>query len=59
MTAYDNIKEGLTEAINFSRSTSTGKPSGTRVHCVEVPQVDVTTAHPELAEGSAPEPASR
>lgn len=37
MSAYGSIKQGLTEAIEFAQ----GKPSGARVHRVEVPQVDV------------------
>lgn len=37
MRAYESIKQGLTEAIDFAQ----GKPSGARVHRVEVPLVDV------------------
>ncbi len=37
MSAYDSIKQGLTEAIDFAQ----GKPTGARVHRVDVPQVDV------------------
>lgn len=37
MSAYESIKQGLTEAIDFAQ----GKPTGARVHRVEVPQVDV------------------
>jgi len=37
MSAYDSIKQGLTEAIEFAD----GKTAGARVHEVEVPEVDV------------------
>jgi len=37
MSAYDSIKQGLTEAIEFAD----GKTTGARVHEVEVPEVDV------------------
>lgn len=37
MSAYDSIKQGLTEAIDFAQ----GKQAGARVHRLEVPQVDV------------------
>ena len=37
MSAYDSIKRGLTEAIEFAD----GNHTGARVHRVEVPQVDV------------------
>lgn len=37
MTAYESIRQGLTEAITFAE----GKTTGARVHDVEVPQVDV------------------
>lgn len=37
MSAYDSIRQGLTEAIDVAYS----KPSGARVHQVEVPAVDV------------------
>lgn len=37
MSAYDSIKQGLTEAIEFAQ----GNQTGARVHRVEVPQVDV------------------
>lgn len=37
-TAFDSIKQGLTEAIDFAE----GKKSGARVHKVEVPDVDIT-----------------
>ena len=35
--AYDGIRQGLLEAIDFAR----GKPTGARVHQVEVPEADV------------------
>lgn len=37
MSAYDSIRQGLTEAIHFAE----GKRTGARVHQVEVPEVDV------------------
>jgi putative transcriptional regulator len=37
MKAYDSIRQGLTEAIDYAQ----GKPTGARVHQVDVPQVDV------------------
>lgn len=37
MSAYDSIKQGLSEAIEFAQ----GKPTGARVHRVEVPQVNI------------------
>jgi putative transcriptional regulator len=37
MKAYDSIRQGLTEAIDYAQ----GKSTGARVHQVEVPQVDV------------------
>ena len=37
MSAYDSIRRGLTEAIEFAE----GKRTGARVHEVEVPQVNV------------------
>lgn len=37
MSAYDSIKQGLSEAIDFAQ----GKPTGARVHRVEVPQVNI------------------
>lgn len=37
MSAYESIRRGLTEAIDFAQ----GKPGGARVHQVEVPEVDV------------------
>lgn len=37
MSAYDSIKQGLTEAIEFAE----GNRAGARVTQVEVPQVDV------------------
>ncbi|MEZ5736676.1 MAG: NadS family protein [Novosphingobium sp.] len=37
MSAYDSIKQGLTEAIDFAQ----GKKTGAKVHEVEVPEVDV------------------
>lgn len=37
MSAYDSIKQGLTEAIEFAQ----GNQPGARVTQVEVPQVDV------------------
>lgn len=38
MSAYDSIKQGLTEALAFAQ----GKETGARVHEVTVPTVDVT-----------------
>lgn len=35
--AFDSIRQGLTEAIDFAQ----GKQAGARVHQVEVPTVDV------------------
>lgn len=35
--AFDSIRQGLTEAIDFAQ----GKPTGARVHRVDVPTVDV------------------
>lgn len=35
--AFDSIRQGLTEAIDFAQ----GKPTGARVHQVDVPAVDV------------------
>lgn len=37
MTAYESIRQGLGEAIEFAH----GKDAGARVHHVEVPEVDV------------------
>ncbi|MBO6526244.1 helix-turn-helix domain-containing protein [Erythrobacter sp.] len=37
MSAYESIKQGLTEALAFAE----GKDTGARVHQVQVPQVDV------------------
>ncbi len=37
MSAYDSIRQGLTEAIDFAQ----GKETGARVHQVKVPSVDV------------------
>ena len=37
MSAYESIKQGLEEAIDFAE----GKRAGALVHQVEVPQVDV------------------
>ncbi len=37
MSAYDSIKQGLTEALAFAQ----GKETGARVHEVTVPTVDV------------------
>lgn len=37
MSAYDSIKQGLSEALAFAE----GKEAGTRIHQVEVPAVDV------------------
>jgi putative transcriptional regulator len=37
MSAFDSIRQGLIEAIDYAQ----GKPTGARVHQVEVPQVDV------------------
>lgn len=37
MSAYESIKQGLTEAIAFAE----GKQTGARVHRVQVPVVDV------------------
>lgn len=37
MSAYESIKQGLTEAIAHAE----GKPTGARVHHIEVPEVDV------------------
>ena len=37
MSAYESIRQGLNEAIEFAQ----GKPGGARVHQVEVPEVDV------------------
>jgi putative transcriptional regulator len=37
MTAYDSIKQGLTEALAFAE----GRESGARVHRISVPTVDV------------------
>lgn len=37
MSAYDSIRQGLTEAIDFAQ----GKETGARVHQVEVPEVNV------------------
>lgn len=37
MSAYESIRQGLTEAIDFAQ----GKPGSARVHQVEVPEVDV------------------
>lgn len=36
-SAYDSIRQGLTEAIDFAQ----GKPTGATVHQIEVPAVDV------------------
>ncbi len=35
--AFDSIRQGLSEAMDFAQ----GKPTGARVHQVEVPEVDV------------------
>ena len=37
MTAFESIRQGLNEAIDFAH----GKQTGARFHQVEVPQVDV------------------
>lgn len=37
MSAYESIRQGLTEALAFAE----GQESGARVHQVEVPSVDV------------------
>lgn len=37
MSAYESIRQGLNEALEFAQ----GKPTGARVHQVEVPVVDV------------------
>ena len=37
MSAYDSIKQGLSEALAFAE----GKEAGARIHQVEVPTVDV------------------
>lgn len=37
MSAFESIKQGLTEAIEFAE----GKKTGARVHQVEVPEVNV------------------
>lgn len=37
MSAYESIRQGLIEAIDFAQ----GKATGARVHHVEVPAVDV------------------
>jgi putative transcriptional regulator len=37
MSAYDSIRQGLTEAIDFAQ----GKQTGARVRQVEVPEVNV------------------
>ena len=37
MSAYESIRQGLTEAIDFAQ----GKPGGAVVHRVEVPTVNV------------------
>ncbi len=37
MTAYDSIKQGLTEALAYAD----GRDPGVRVHAVSVPSVDV------------------
>ncbi|SRR6266496_2214694 len=39
MSAYDSIRQGLNEAMDFAQ----GETSGARVHQVEVPSVDVAT----------------
>ena len=39
MSAYESIRQGLNEAIEFAQ----GKPGGARVHQVEVPEVDVAS----------------
>lgn len=37
MSAFESIRQGLTEAIDYAQ----GKETGARVHRVEVPSVDV------------------
>lgn len=39
MNAYESIRQGLAEAIDFAQ----GKPSGAQVRKVEVPEVDVAS----------------
>ena len=39
MSAYDSIRQGLSEAIDFAQ----GKATAARVHKVEVPEVDVAS----------------
>jgi putative transcriptional regulator len=39
MSAYESIRQGLAEAIDFAQ----GKPSGAQVRKVEVPEVDVAS----------------
>ena len=52
MNAYDSIRQGLTEAIDFAQ----GKQSGEVVHEVEVPEVDVAAIRASTA---SPKPPSR
>jgi hypothetical protein len=46
--AYDSIRQGLLDAIDYAQ----GKPTGARVHHVEVPGVDAAAKR-------APAPATR
>ena len=43
MSAFESIKQGLTEAIDYAQ----GKETGARVHHVEVPLVDVAAIRAE------------
>jgi putative transcriptional regulator len=41
MSAFDNIKAGLEQAIEFQRNTLAGKPNTAKVH--RMPELDVKT----------------
>ena len=43
MSAYESIKQGLTEAIDYAQ----GKETGARAHGMEVPLVDVAAIRAE------------
>jgi putative transcriptional regulator len=41
LSAYESIRQGLTEALDFARDGQTGGQNGALVHQIEVPVVDV------------------
>ena len=41
MSAYESIRQGLTEALAYAEGKLPTREDGPRVHHVEVPEVDV------------------